>query len=289
LLHVVEWPVRQSVAVPLILWASSAIAAGSPAELFSVSHLVGSKVLAPAVGAAAAHPIRLEDLLLAPEVAVPAPVHATLAPGTRVYEDLWDRIRDGFAISALNSPLVERWQSWYLGRPRILKGILDRSRRHLSYVAEEVAKRGLPMELALLPMIESGYDPRALSPADAYGLWQFIPATAREYNLPLGPNSDARADVAASTEAALDYLESLYRLFHDWQLALAAYNWGEKALARAIERNVAKGLPTDYGALSLPEETRNYLPKLQALKNLIASPDAFHFEIEPITSLVSYP
>ena len=280
---------RQSVAVLLVLWASSAIAAGSPAELFSVSNQVDSRVSAPAVGAAAAQPIRLEDLLLAPEVAVPASVHATVAPGTKEFANLWDRIRDGFAIPDLNSPLVARWQSWYLGRPRILKGILDRSRRHLSYVAEEVAKRGLPMELALLPMIESGYDPNAISPAEAYGLWQFIPSTAREYNLRQGPKFDARADVVSSTKAALDYLEALHGLFHDWQLALAAYNWGEKAVARAIERNMARGLPSKYLALTLPEETRNYLPKLQALKNLIASPEAFQLEIEPITSLVSHP
>lgn len=273
----------------MILWASAAIAAGSPAELFSVSHQVDSKVLAPAARAAVGHPDRLEDLLLAPEVAVPPPVHAAVAPGTKEYANLWDRIRDGFAIPDLNSPLVERWQSWYLGRPRILQGILDRSRRHLSYVAEEVAKRGLPMELALLPMVESGYDPNATSPAEAHGLWQFIPSTAREFNLPRGPKFDARADVVASTKAALDYLEALHGLFHDWQLALAAYNWGEKAVARAIERNMAKGVPSKYLALMLPEETRNYLPKLQALKNLIASPEAFRLEIEPITGLVSHP
>ena len=280
---------NRSVAALLSVWASSAIAAGSPAELFGISHQIGFRVPAPAAGAVEARPIRLEDILPAPEVAVPAPVQVSVASETRAYENLWDRIRDGFAIPDLNSPLVGRWQSWYLGRPRILKGILERSRRHLSYVAEEVAKRGLPMELALLPMIESGYDPNAVSPAEAYGLWQFIPSTAHEYNLPQGPKFDARADVGSSTKAALDYLESLHGLFHDWQLALAAYNWGEKAVARAIERNMAKGLPSNYLALTLPEETRNYLPKLQALKNLIASPEAFQLEIEPITSLVSHP
>ncbi len=280
---------RSAFAVALVLWASFAVAASSPAELFGVTHRIDFKRAAPAAGAAVAQPARLEDLLLAPEVAVPAPIHATAAAEPKVYEDLWERIRDGFAIPELSSPLVERWQSWYVGRPRILKGILDRSRRHLASVVEEVARRGLPMELALLPMVESGYDPTAMSPAEAYGLWQFIPSTAREYNLPRGPKFDARADVAVSTKAALDYLEALHGLFHDWQLALAAYNWGEKAVIRAIERNTAKGLPADYRSLKLPEETRNYLPKLQALKNLIASPEAFRLEIEPISDLVSHP
>ena len=280
---------RRSVAVLLGLWAGSVLATDSPADLFGVSYEGGVRAAVPADRPEVALAVRLEDLLLRPEVGVPAPAQTIVASGPREYENLWDRIRDGFAIPEVNSPLVERWQSWYLGRPRIFKGILDRSRRHLSYVAEEIARRGLPMELALLPMIESGYDPRATSPAEAYGLWQFIPSTAREYNLPQGSKFDARADVVVSTNAALDYLEALHGLFHDWQLALAAYNWGEKAIARAIERNTAKGLPADYRSLTLPEETRNYLPKLQAIKNLIATPEAFQLQIEPIPSLDSRP
>jgi membrane-bound lytic murein transglycosylase D len=232
-------------------------------------------------------PLRLEELLLTPEVALPAASSVTLpyAPPVR-YADLWDRIRAGFAMpdldSPLVSPLVDRWQAWYLSRPLVLKGILDRSRRYLYHVVEELDRRGMPLELALLPMVESGYDPAALSSAKAAGMWQFIPSTARNYGLGHGPDYDERRDIVASTAAALDYLQFLHETFGDWQLALAGYNWGEKAVQAAIERNAQKDRATRYASLVLPEETRNYLPKLQALKNLVAYHRAFGIEFEPI-------
>ena len=212
-------------------------------------------------------------------VAISVPFAAPMA-----YENLWDRIRAGFAMDRLNSPLVDRWQASYLARPQVLKGILDRSRRYLFHVVDEISKRGMPLELALLPMVESGYNPVALSSAQAAGLWQFIPATARDYKLHLTPDYDARRDIVASTSAALDYLQSLYNQFGDWHLALAAYNWGEKSVAKAIERNAAKGIRTDFASLALPEETRNYVPKLQALKNLIAYGETFKLDLEPIAN-----
>ncbi|OGA16889.1 MAG: hypothetical protein A3H33_01640 [Betaproteobacteria bacterium RIFCSPLOWO2_02_FULL_65_20] len=123
-----------------------------------------------------------------------------------------------------------------------------------------------------------------MSPAKASGLWQFIPSTARDYKLHLTPDYDARRDIVASTSAALDYLQDLHVLFGDWHLALAAYNWGEKSVAKAIEQNAAKGLRTDFLSLRLPGETRNYVPKLQALKNLIAYPETFRLVLEPIAN-----
>jgi membrane-bound lytic murein transglycosylase D len=196
--------------------------------------------------------------------------------------DVWDRVRAGFALPRIENPAVSHWQAWYLERPQLLKALLERSRRYLYHVVEEIDKRGMPTELVFLPMVESGYNPMALSSAKASGLWQFIPSTGREHKLQQGIVYDGRRDVIASTAAALGYLQTLYLQFGDWQLALAAYNWGEGAVGKAVARNKAKGLPTDYKSLSMPEETRNYLPKLQALKNIVANPGAFRMEIEPV-------
>jgi membrane-bound lytic murein transglycosylase D len=130
----------------------------------------------------------------------------------------------------------------------------------------------MPTELALLPMVESAYNPMAYSSSHASGLWQFIPSTGKYYNLQQNWWHDQRRDVLASTSAALDYLQYIYELHGDWHLTLASYNWGEGAVSRAIARNKVKGLPTDYASLALPNETRHYIPKLQALKNIFSSP-----------------
>ena len=200
----------------------------------------------------------------------------------RPQHDVWDRVRAGFALPALEGALVSNWQTWYVNRPQLLKVLLERSRRYVFHVVEELEKRGMPTEIVFLPMVESGYNPMALSSAKASGLWQFIPSTGKDYKLEQGLLRDGRRDVIASTAAALDYLQSLHERFGDWQLALAAYNWGEGSVGKAIARNKAKGLPTEYKALSMPQETRNYIPKLQALKNIIADPGAFKIEIEPV-------
>jgi len=199
--------------------------------------------------------------------------------------DVWERVRDGFALPNVEGPLVAHWQAWYLNRPQILKAIFERSRRYVYHVVDELDKRGMPTELAFLPMVESGYNPMALSSAQAAGLWQFIPSTGKTYNLEQTELYDARRDIIASTSAALDYLQWLHEQFGDWQLALASYNWGEKAVGKAIERNKARGKPADYGRLLLPEQTRNYIPKLQALKNIVANPAAFKLELEPVPNL----
>jgi membrane-bound lytic murein transglycosylase D len=197
-------------------------------------------------------------------------------------DDLWERLRKGFAMPNLNSPLVLDRQIWYASKPAAIRNMVERSRRYLYHIVDELEKRGMPTELALLPMVESAFNPMAYSRAHASGLWQFIPSTGKSYNLQQNWWYDGRRDIIASTSAALDYLQFLYEMHGDWHLALASYNWGENAVARAIERNKAKGLPTDYLSLTMPQETRYYVPKLQALKNIIANPDAFHLNLDPI-------
>ena len=143
--------------------------------------------------------------------------------------DLWQRIREGFAIPDLTGTLVVQRQAWYAQRPEQIQIIVERSRRYLFHIVEELEQRGMPTELALLPMVESAFNPMAYSRAHASGLWQFIPSTGRNFNLEQNWWYDGRRDIMASTDAALDYLQSLYEQFGDWHLALAAYNWGENA------------------------------------------------------------
>jgi membrane-bound lytic murein transglycosylase D len=162
----------------------------------------------------------------------------------------------------------------------LLRGILGRGRRYLHYIVEEVERRGLPMELALLPAVESGFNPMALSSAQASGLWQFIPGTGTRYRLEQTAHFDARRDVLASTGAALDYLQALYKLHHDWHLALASYNWGENAVLRAVAQRDARGSRSGgFTSLALPEETRNYVPRLMALRNIVLEPDKFGLDL----------
>ena len=201
---------------------------------------------------------------------------------TRPADDLWDRIRHGFSMPNLDGPLVAERERWYASEPDYLKRMVDRSKLYLYYIVEEVEKRGMPTEIALLPMVESAYNPMAYSRSHASGLWQFIPSTGKNYKLNQNWWIDARRDIIASTNAALDYLQALYDMHGDWQLALASYNWGERAVARAVERNKARGLPADYSSLPMPRETRGYLPKLQALKNIIMNPQAYGISLDAI-------
>ena len=200
----------------------------------------------------------------------PRTVDLTLRP-----DDIWVRIRTGFGIPNIDTQLVAEQQAWYLSHPESLRRAVDRSSLYLFHVVQELNKRGMPTELALLPFVESSYNPMAYSRAHASGMWQFIPGTGRDYNLKQDWWRDERRDVLASTDAALTYLRTIYEMHGDWHLALASYNWGEGSVKRAIERNQAAGLPTDYLSLPMPDETRNYVPKLQALKNIIANPEAF--------------
>ena len=198
---------------------------------------------------------------------------------TRDANDIWDRIRRGFGMPDLDTELVAEQQLFYLNRPAFLKKVFERGGRYLWHIVDELERRGMPTELALLPMVESSYNPMAYSRAHASGLWQFIPSTGRSYNLTQDNWVDERRDVVASTAAALDYLQAIYDMHGDWHLALASYNWGEGAVGRAIQRNLGEGLPAEYSHLRMPDETRNYVPKLQALKNIVARPELFHIEL----------
>ena len=191
------------------------------------------------------------------------------------YGDLWLRIREGFVLDDLDTPLVKKAEDWYSARPDYVARMIERSRRYLYYIVDEVDKRGMPLEIALLPMIESAYNPMAYSRSRASGIWQFIPSTGQRYGLEQNWWIDERRDIVAATGGALDYLQKLYAEFGDWYLALAAYNWGEGAVHRAIAANQKRGLPTDYLSLKMPAETQNYVPRLQAVKNIIRDPERF--------------
>jgi membrane-bound lytic murein transglycosylase D len=198
--------------------------------------------------------------------------------------DAWDRIRRGFAIPNLDSPQVDQWTEYYASHPEAMQRMAERAGKYLYYITEEINRRGLPTELALLPFVESAYNPTALSRAQASGLWQFVPATGVHYNLKQDWWRDERRDPIASTNAALDYLENLFEMQGDWYLALASYNWGEGSVQRAIAKNEAAGLPTDYMSLTMPDETRNYVPKLQAIKNIVANPARYAVVLPPVNN-----
>lgn len=191
--------------------------------------------------------------------------------------DLWGRIRTGYAIPDIDNQLVGKHVTWYSTRPDYIARTSARASRYLFHVVQELEKRNMPTELALLPIIESAFNPQAYSSANASGMWQFVPGTGKDYNLKQNMFKDERRGVLASTDAALSYLQKLYGMFGDWQLALAAYNWGEGNVQRAIKKNQLLGKPTDFESLAdlMPAETRNYVPKLQAVKNIIANPSQY--------------
>jgi membrane-bound lytic murein transglycosylase D len=203
----------------------------------------------------------------------PAPV--VEAPPPPPPPNVWDRIRAGFRMANLDGMLVERQEQWYADNPEYVARMVERSSHFLYFVVEEVERRRMPTEIVLLPMIESAYNPTAYSRSHASGMWQFIPSTGRLYGLRQNFWYDGRRDVLSSTSAALDYLQKLHDQFGDWNLALAAYNWGEGSVSRAMARNEARGLPTNYESLAMPLETRKYVPKLQAVKNIVSQPGRY--------------
>ena len=196
--------------------------------------------------------------------------------------NLWQRIYSRFDIKDENNSRSQKYEKWYSSRPEYIEKMMDRSKKYLFYVVGEVEKRGMPSEIALLPMIESAYNPIANSRRKAVGIWQFIPSTGRLYGLKQDWWQDKRRNVVDATNAALDYLQKLHTLFGTWDLALAAYNAGEGTVSRAIAKNKAKGLPTDYANLKLPRETKDYVPKLQAIKNIVSNPSQYGLYIDPI-------
>ena len=210
----------------------------------------------------------------------PVPVNGQAVATLEAPSDLWERMRRGFAMPDLETDLVRQHERWHANRPDHIQRVVERGSKYLFHIVEEVERRGLPQELALVPFIESAFNPQAVSPARAAGLWQFMPMTGRSFDLTQNAFRDDRRDVLASTNAALDYLERLNRMFDgDWQLALAAYNWGNGNVSRAIQRNRAAGLGTRYVDLRMPDETRHYVPKLQALKNIILNPQAHNIRL----------
>ncbi len=196
--------------------------------------------------------------------------------------DLWDRVRRGFAMPDLESDLVRNREQWYATRPDYVQRMTERGGRYMFHIVEELERRGMPTELALLPFIESAFNPQAISSARASGMWQFMAGTGRDYALKQNIFRDDRRDVLQSTRAALDYLQRLNAMFGNWHLALAAYNWGEGSVQRAIARNQKLGLPTDYLSLKMPNETQYYVPKLQAVKNIVARPGDFGLSLPPL-------
>ena len=257
-----------------------------------------------ATGCATMEPPPVQPLVLASPVAQPEPVRAAapppvvapppapvaeeppyLPPGPPLPRgrldpsqdaeraSLWGRIRSGYAMPDLEGDRVQKWEQFYARQPDYVQRMVTRGGRYLFHIVEEVEKRGMPAELALLPFIESAFNPQAMSRARASGMWQFMPATGKDFELRQNVFRDDRRDVLASTRAALDYLQRLHGMFGDWHLALAAYNWGQGNVQRALDRNRRSGLAQDYTSLRMPEETRDYVPKLQAIKNIVGAPE----------------
>ena len=254
--------------------SSTAPVAGSPAA--------SAAGISADAAAAASAAIETPALVPLPNV-LPAGPGAQLAPGDiGDRTDLWERLRQGYVMENVDGALVSAWEKWYATRPAYVQRMTERGGRYLFHIVEEVERRGMPTELALLPFIESAFNPQAMSRVRASGMWQFMPATGREFELRQNLFRDDRRSVLASTAAALDYLQRLHNRFGDWHLALAAYNWGQGNVQRAIDRNRKAGLGTAYADLRMPDETRNYVPKLQAVKNIIGKPADFSLVLPPL-------
>ena len=243
----------------------------SPAVV-SAQALSGAAARAPVASALAATPAKETPLIgVVSEAVVDA-----------LPSDLWDRIRAGYAMEDLDDPLVAKWEKFYSERPEYMARIVGRSGKYMFYIVTELERRGMPLEIALLPMIESAFNPIAHSSAKASGIWQFIPSTGTNYGMKQDWWADSRRDIVQATNGALDYLSNLHGMFGDWQLALASYNWGEGSVGRAVQKSKARGKVGNYLSLDMPAETRNYLQKLQAVKNIIRNPAAFGITIATV-------
>ncbi len=196
-------------------------------------------------------------------------------------DSVWTRAREGFQMAEVNPELVRRHERNFAGKSAYFKRTMDRGRKYLFHIMNEVERRGMPTEIAFLPVVESAFVPGAQSHVGASGLWQFMPATGRQYGLEQTWWYDGRRDVTESTRAALDYLQNLYTMFGDWSLALAAYNWGEGNLSRAIAKVRARGEVETYENIQMPAETRNYVPKLLAVRNIMLEPEKFGLKLDP--------
>jgi membrane-bound lytic murein transglycosylase D len=244
--------------------------------LFSLLSL--SSIPAYAQSSQADAPIETTELQALPDTAPSGHTATEVA----IPADLWTRIRRGFAMPDLQVDMVQEREQWYANRPDYIERMTARSSKYLYHIVEEIERRGMPTELALLPFIESAFNPQAVSSARASGMWQFMPRTGKDFDLKQNAFRDDRRDVLASTRAALDYLQRLHGMFGDWHLALAAYNWGEGNVGKAVNRNLKAGQGIAYTDLRMPAETRLYVPKLQAMENLVANPQGKGIQLPSI-------
>jgi membrane-bound lytic murein transglycosylase D len=249
------------------------VADASAAE--AIDTLSGSQIAANA-GAPLAAELGVEAL-----VSNTAHTVAGLTP--EQYPDVFDRIRAGFKLDDIDSPRIDQQLAFYANNPQYLERVFGRAGLYLHHIVQEIESRGMPLELALLPVVESAFEPYARSWATANGLWQFMPGTGERFGLKQDWWYDGRRDVIASTRAALDYLQYMHdEFFDDWLLAIAAYNCGEFRVQREVNKNRALGKPVDFFSLSLPSETRAYVPKLMAMRRLMANPEDYGIAFSPI-------
>ena len=270
----------------LARWIAVLLGCAAPLSAFADEPATASEITALTAAASAspsATPDPLGQLLRKLESDHPAEsarIEPLVSGDTSI--DLWERIRRGFKMPDLAGRLADNSTRWYAGQPDFIVRMASRGNRYLFHIVEEIEKRGMPTELALLPFVESAMQPEAESHAKAAGLWQFIPSTGKIYQLEQNLWKDERRDVLESTRAALDYLQKLYNDFGDWHLALAAYNCGEGCIGRAVARNRAQRKPVNYASLRLPRETQHYVPKLQAIKNIVRAPDSYDIALPAI-------
>ena len=226
--------------------------------------------------------VQSETNALGQKITVIDPAKVITDNKTNYKYSIWTRINNGYKMKERPSRRIRNFEKWYSKRPEYVERMLNRSEKYLFYVVGEVEKRNMPMEIALLPMIESAYNPIATSRQKAAGMWQFIPSTGKIYGLKQNWWIDDRRSVINATNAALNYLEKLHKEFGTWELALASYNAGEGRVGRSIKRNKRNKKPTGYYSLMLPKETKNYVPKLFAIKNIISNPSKYGLELPKV-------
>jgi membrane-bound lytic murein transglycosylase D len=288
-------PNPQVQTAPAITPAPQANAA--PARTAPTSAAAGKRSAAPAAAPAVSNaaPLDVIDTLSGTEVdpveADPLGAEALATPGGHTvagltaeqYPDVFDRMRAGFKLDDIDSPRIDQQLAFYANNPQYLERVFGRAGLYLHHIVQEIEARGMPLELALLPVVESAFEPYAQSWVRANGLWQFMPGTGERFGLKQDWWYDGRRDVIASTRAALDYLQYMHdEFFDDWLLAIAAYNCGEFRVQREVKANRAAGKPVDFFSLRLPAETRAYVPKLMAMRRLVANPEDYGIAFSPI-------
>lgn len=215
----------------------------------------------------------------------PTATQSTVSEAPEPPVDLMERLRSGFRLNIPEHPRIDTQIRWFAANNDYLDRVQERAAPYLYFILEEAEQRGVPTELALLPIVESGFQPFAYSPGRAAGLWQFIPSTGKHFGLQQNWWYDGRRDVVAATRAAFDYLSNLADRFDgDWELALAGYNAGAGTVQRAIKRNQRKGKPTDFWSLELPDETMRYVPKLLAVTKVMANPQEYGITLTEIAN-----